>query len=89
MLRESTFFAPVTTEERRAVLAAMAGELRGTGHWYCCENGHPFTVGECGMPVEETACPQCGRPAGGRGHVNAEGVRRAEDLEGELRDLRL
>ncbi|KAL0261608.1 hypothetical protein SLS55_003038 [Diplodia seriata] len=89
MLRDSTFFAVVTSEERRAVLAAMAAEFRGTSHWYYCANGHPFTVGECGMPMQLAVCPQCGAAAGGQGHVPAEGVTRAEDLERELGELRL
>ncbi|KAK0622146.1 E3 ubiquitin-protein ligase rnf213-alpha [Lasiodiplodia hormozganensis] len=89
MLRAETFFSVVTSEERRAVLAAMATEFRGTGHWYYCENGHPFTVGECGMPMQQTACPQCGAPAGGMDHAPAAGVRRAEDLEEELETLHL
>lgn len=89
MLRASTFFSIVTSEERRAVLAAMASEFSGTGHWYYCENGHPFTIGECGMPMQETRCPQCGAAAGGRNHQLATGVQRADDLERELRDLRL
>ncbi|KAF2138624.1 uncharacterized protein K452DRAFT_256255 [Aplosporella prunicola CBS 121167] len=89
MLKESTFFSVVTSEERRAVLAAMATEFRGTGHWYYCQNGHPFTVGECGMPMEQTRCPQCGALAGGNHHQPAEGVRHATDLEEELRNLRM
>jgi hypothetical protein len=32
------------------VYAAMAHGFSGTGHWYCCENGGLFTMGECGMP---------------------------------------
>ncbi|KAB2569025.1 NFX1-type zinc finger-containing protein 1 [Lasiodiplodia theobromae] len=89
MLRASTFFSVVTSEERRAVLSAMASEFSGTGHWYYCENGHPFTIGECGMPMQETRCPQCGAAAGGRNHQLASGVQRADDLERELRELRL
>ncbi|THZ62332.1 hypothetical protein D6C85_09296 [Aureobasidium pullulans] len=60
MLRESTFYSPVTNEEMKNVVATMAREFRGTGHWYRCENGHPFTVGECGMPMQTARCPQCG-----------------------------
>ncbi|KAJ9661610.1 hypothetical protein H2201_006466 [Coniosporium apollinis] len=89
MLRKSTFTSVVTSEERRAVLAAMATELQGTGKWYTCENGHPFTVGECGMPMEMARCPQCNAQVGGRNHVAVEGVRRAEDLEAELAAMRL
>ena len=31
---------------------AMAQSFQGTGHWYYCANGHPFTVGDRGMPME-------------------------------------
>jgi len=62
MLRDSTFYMPVSNEEKAAVYAAMAHDFRGTGHWYYCENGHPFTIGECGMPMETSQCPQCGSP---------------------------
>ncbi|KAH2935861.1 hypothetical protein KXW15_004338 [Aspergillus fumigatus] len=81
MLRDSTFYAVVTNEERMAVVAAMAREFHGTGHWYYCRNGHPFTIGECGGAMEQTACPECGEPVGGRAHRVAEGVTRADDLE--------
>ncbi|KAJ5910118.1 hypothetical protein N7504_004761 [Penicillium tannophilum] len=36
MLRGATFYTPVTNAERLAILAAMATEFRGTGHWYYC-----------------------------------------------------
>jgi hypothetical protein len=87
MLRGSTFYLPVSNDERQAVFAAMARDFRGTGHWYYCENGHPFTVGECGMPMEMSRCPQCGSPVGGRDHRAVEGVRPATDLERQFRGL--
>ncbi|KAL5364485.1 hypothetical protein BJX96DRAFT_187908 [Aspergillus floccosus] len=89
MLRGSVFYTPVTNEERMAVLAAMSREFRGTGHWYYCENGHPFTIGECGGAMELSRCPECGAAVGGRDHRTATGVTHARDLETELRDLRL
>jgi hypothetical protein len=81
MLRGSTFYMPVSNEEKAAVYAAMSRDFRGTGHWYYCANGHPFTIGECGMPMETSQCPQCGSPVGGRGHEPVGGVRRATDFE--------
>jgi hypothetical protein len=45
MLHDSTFYMPVSNEEKAAVYAAMTHDFRGTGHWYYCENGHPFTIG--------------------------------------------
>lgn len=89
MLRESTFYATVTNQEKAAVYAAMANELRGTGHWYYCVNGHPFTVGECGMPMQTSVCPQCGSPVGGQGHLSVEGVTRAADMDGQFANLRI
>ncbi|KAL4816023.1 hypothetical protein BDW67DRAFT_57620 [Aspergillus spinulosporus] len=87
MLRGSTFYAPVTNEERMAVLAAMAREFRGTGHWYYCENGHPFTIGECGGAMQLSRCPECGAAVGGEHHRTAVGVTHARDLEDALRDM--
>jgi DNA polymerase III delta prime subunit len=89
MLRDSTFYAVVTNEERMAVVAAMAREFHGTGHWYYCRNGHPFTIGECGGAMEQTACPECGEPVGGREHHVAEGVTRADDLEASFGGMHL
>ena len=81
MLRGLTFYAPVTNEEKAAVYAAMAQDFHGTGHWYYCVNGHPFTIGECGMPMETSRCPQCGATVGGTNHQAVDGVRQAEDME--------
>lgn len=89
MLQQGTFYTQVTNEEMRQVIAAMATEFSGTGHWYYCENNHPFTVGECGRPMETTRCPQCGAPVGGQHHQEADGVRRARDLEEEFGNLHI
>ncbi|KAL9588835.1 MAG: hypothetical protein Q9203_002352, partial [Teloschistes exilis] len=40
-----------------------------------------FAIGECGMPMEEARCPECGAPVGGRGHRAVEGVTRAVEME--------
>ncbi|EAS28752.3 uncharacterized protein CIMG_07498 [Coccidioides immitis RS] len=84
MLRKSTFYIPVTNKGRASVYAAMAAEFRETGHWYYCKNGHPFTIGEREMPIEEAVCPQCGSPVGGRQHEMATGVTRAIELDDQL-----
>lgn len=89
MLRGSTFYMPVSNEEKAAVYAAMAHDFRGTGHWYYCENGHPFTIGECGMPMQTSQCPQCGSPVGGNNHRAVDGVRLASDMELQFGGLRI
>ncbi|KAF2434363.1 hypothetical protein EJ08DRAFT_513978 [Tothia fuscella] len=81
ILNGGTFYSVVTSKEMREVIAAMATEFRGTGHWYYCANGHPFTIGECGMPMEQARCPQCGASIGGRNHQAVPGVTRADNLE--------
>ncbi|KAM7188378.1 hypothetical protein V8F20_010576 [Naviculisporaceae sp. PSN 640] len=80
-LNEGTFYEAVSAAELRAVYEAMSREFRGTGHWYTCVNGHPFTVGECGMPMQQARCPECGGVVGGTNHQNAPGVRRDETME--------
>lgn len=73
----------------RMVVAAMQGEFGGTGHWYRCENGHPFTVGECGMPMQAARCPQCEAPIGGSNHRSAAGVQQARDIDRDFGNMSL
>ncbi|KAI1269919.1 hypothetical protein F5Y18DRAFT_372009 [Xylariaceae sp. FL1019] len=87
MLRDAIFYTKVSEEEMKAVYRAMSREFLGTGHWYTCENGHPFTVGECGMPMQQARCPECGAPVGGAHHQPAEGVRHANEIEDMARDM--
>lgn len=89
MLRDSTFYLTVTNQEKAAVYAAMASEFRGTGHWYYCTNGHPFTIGECGMPMQTSVCPQCASPVGGQSHRAVEGVTQAVDLDAQFANMRI
>ncbi|CCE27699.1 related to ECM32-DNA dependent ATPase/DNA helicase B [Claviceps purpurea 20.1] len=75
-------YRPATIEELRAAFEALAGEFGPGGtHWYACENGHYFTIGECGRPMEEARCPDCGAGIGGQGHNLAAGVRVADTIE--------
>ena len=39
--------------------------------WYKCPKGHPYTVGECGRPMEESICPECNLKIGGLDHIPA------------------
>ncbi|OXV05509.1 hypothetical protein Egran_06723 [Elaphomyces granulatus] len=89
MLRGTTFYSTVGTEERMVVITAMSKEFTGTGHWYYCQNGHPFTIGECGMPMQLARCPECQAPVGGRNHEITSGVRHANDIEGRLENMRI
>jgi hypothetical protein len=68
-------------------LSAISCVDATTGHWYNCENGHPFTVGECGMPMETSRCPECGAMVGGLNRQAAAGVIYAAELERDFRAL--
>lgn len=87
MLRGGTFYSSVSLEEKRAIYEAMATEFSGTGHWYVCPRGHHFTIGECGMAMQERPCAECGILVGGRNHQNAAGVTRAQDMDQLARDV--
>ncbi|CAG8695162.1 16339_t:CDS:2, partial [Acaulospora colombiana] len=50
------------------IFKAMSGEFTGSGHWYSCPNGHPYTIGECGMAMQSSRCPGCGASIGGANH---------------------
>jgi predicted RNA-binding Zn-ribbon protein involved in translation (DUF1610 family) len=36
--------------------------------FYKCPNGHLYAIGECGRPMEESKCPDCGFIIGGKDH---------------------
>lgn len=89
MLEHGTLSDVLLPQEMKAIYDAMAREFRGTGHWYTCQNGHLFTVGECGMPMQLARCPQCGANVGGQSHRPAAGVSRADDLERQMANMRV
>ncbi|KAM7176045.1 NFX1-type zinc finger-containing protein 1-like isoform 2-T2 [Macrochelys suwanniensis] len=41
----------------------------GRGHWYRCPQGHLYTIGECGRPMQQSSCPECGATIGGQNHT--------------------
>lgn len=79
------WYEKVTPEELAVIKQAMVSGPKGiathSGHWYNCINGHPFAIGECGMPMEQARCPECGARIGGSNHQAVEGVTRAMNME--------
>ncbi len=39
-----------------------------SSHWYQCENGHLYFIGNCGQAMEESRCIECGAAVGGSVH---------------------
>eukprot|EP00397_Hematodinium_sp_SG-2012_P001310 GEMP01001311.1.p1 GENE.GEMP01001311.1~~GEMP01001311.1.p1 ORF type:complete len:1772 (+),score=331.23 GEMP01001311.1:164-5317(+) len=58
---------PAMEQDPRAVLGnAMGNAALG---WYCCPNGHPYYIGECGKPATTRNCPECSAKIGGQNHI--------------------
>jgi len=71
----------LTREEKMEIHRAMASEFRGSGHWYQCPNGHPYTIGDCGGAMVTSSCPECGETIGGASHVLTVNNRRDNEFE--------
>ena len=82
MQETATFY-----DDMRMVVKAVTAEVSGTGHWYRCANGRPFTVGECGMPMELAKFPACGAGVSGQSYRPTEGVTHAHDIERRFGNL--
>ncbi|KAM9596356.1 E3 ubiquitin-protein ligase RNF213-like isoform 2-T2 [Trichechus inunguis] len=70
-------FLPTMPEDLLVQARSWRG-LEGV-RWYACPNGHPCSVGECGMPMEQSHCLDCGAPVGGVDHKPHDGFRRIEN----------
>ncbi|CAG8442461.1 13677_t:CDS:10 [Ambispora gerdemannii] len=71
----------LTKEQKLEIVRAMQKEFLGSGHWYECPNGHPYTIGECGGAMEQSRCPDCGAAIGGGGHRLTSNNRRNEEFD--------
>ncbi|XP_046988818.1 NFX1-type zinc finger-containing protein 1-like [Schistocerca americana] len=67
---------------RREVVKAV-GER--SGHWFKCQNGHYYVIGNCGGAVHEGRCPDCKATIGGVGYRLHTGNRHAGELDGSAR----
>ena len=59
------------------IMASLVSAMGYVG-WYKCRNGHPYTVGNCTYPMEESVCsaPGCNAKIGGRNHESVKGTTR-------------
>ncbi|CAI2179568.1 15854_t:CDS:10 [Funneliformis geosporum] len=74
-------YGQLTQEEKVAIYRAMSSEFSGSGHWYECPNGHPYTIGECGGAMQASRCPDCGATVGGSSHSLTSGNRRNVEFD--------
>ncbi|KAI9445891.1 hypothetical protein H4582DRAFT_1843114 [Lactarius indigo] len=59
-LRTGRGYEPLSLKEKEDIVKAFSFSQRG--HFYNCENGHTFTIGECGGTTGLSRCPECGAP---------------------------
>ncbi|ELK12270.1 RING finger protein 213 [Pteropus alecto] len=71
-------FLPTMPEDLLAQARNWKG-LEGV-RWYNCPNGHLCSVGECGMPMEQGSCVDCGAPVGGMNHKPEHGFTAVQSL---------
>eukprot|EP00392_Amoebophrya_sp_AT5.2_P009963 g9994.t1 len=60
----SSFLPGCPGSEMALVIRGMQEQVT----WYRCPNGHLYTVGNCGMPMQQSRCSQCGAAIGGNDH---------------------
>ncbi|KAI9431019.1 hypothetical protein H4582DRAFT_1823204 [Lactarius indigo] len=63
-LRTEEGYKPSSLRGREAI-AKSFGFSAHRGHFYNCENGHPFVIDDCGGAVPVVRCPECRAPIGG------------------------
>ncbi|XP_070250935.1 E3 ubiquitin-protein ligase RNF213 isoform X3 [Myotis yumanensis] len=64
-------FLPTMPEDMLAQARGWQG-LEGV-RWYTCPRGHLCAVGECGLPMQQSVCVDCGVPVGGQDHKPSRG----------------
>ena len=57
----------------KSVIMAMERENGRPLIFHRCPLGHLYTIGECGMAMETSRCPECGKTIGGTDHEAAAG----------------
>ncbi|XP_037112942.1 E3 ubiquitin-protein ligase rnf213-alpha isoform X6 [Syngnathus acus] len=70
-------FLPTMPQDKLAEAQQALGNSEPL-RWYTCPNGHPCTVGECGLPMEKQTCPDCQAPIGGLQHKAVNNFRQLE-----------
>ena len=75
---EKSYNLKISEKERIEIVKAIGLKK---GHWYKCENGHYYCIGECGGAMERGKCPECGIVIGGESHTLAAGNVHAGEMD--------
>ncbi|NWR82425.1 RN213 ligase, partial [Furnarius figulus] len=74
-------FEPYTMEVKRGFINLSYNAVLFVSLLTACPNGHPCTVGECGLPMEKSRCPDCLLPIGGVHHKPVQGFQEFRSYE--------
>ncbi|KAF8265012.1 hypothetical protein EI94DRAFT_1737067 [Lactarius quietus] len=77
-------YEPLSLKERADIVKAFVFSHRG--HFYNCENGHTFVIGECGGAMQAARCPECNAVIGGSDHRLHQSNTRAMEFEDIARE---
>ncbi|KAI5895259.1 uncharacterized protein SCHCODRAFT_01088480 [Schizophyllum commune H4-8] len=83
-IQSDTAYTPLSTSEMQDIVRSMGFGYRG--HFYNCQNGHTFVIGECGGAMETARCPECDCPIGGSNHQLHSSNTRAMEYENLARE---
>ncbi|KAH9048674.1 hypothetical protein EDB83DRAFT_2507364 [Lactarius deliciosus] len=78
-IRTEGGYEPLSLKEREDIVKSFGFSHRG--HFYNCENGHTFVIGECGGAMQAAYCPECRAPIGGSNHQLHQSNTRAMEFE--------
>ncbi|KAH9048671.1 hypothetical protein EDB83DRAFT_2632697, partial [Lactarius deliciosus] len=78
-LRTERGYEPLTLKEKQDIVKSFGFSPRG--HFYNCENGHTFVIGDCGGAVQAAHCPECRAPIGGTNYQLHQSNTRAMEFE--------
>ena len=87
-IKESNFSLDLNSKDlyNREIEQKALELIRTLGtSWYKCPKGHLYAVGECGRPMEESSCPECGKKIGGENHIPA---KENEKVEFDLNEIK-
>ncbi|KAJ2949110.1 hypothetical protein O0L34_g6049 [Tuta absoluta] len=66
-------------QERELIVKAIGLKA---GHWYKCENGHFYCIGECGGAMQTSRCVECNAVIGGQNHRLETSNSHAPEMDG-------
>ncbi|KAH9052543.1 hypothetical protein EDB87DRAFT_1570453 [Lactarius vividus] len=78
-LRTERGYEPLTLKEKQDIVKSFG--FSPMGHFYNCENGHTFVIGDCGGAMQAAHCPECRAPIGGTNYQLHQSNTRAMEFE--------